>query len=97
MIGSPLPDTLSQRWSSQTGFNPQTEFQRVDRSCTWRQRFVESPPDDHGAKQRRKAGTMLTTSTIDPSLKLQARQRLIRAVGLHVVQHPHHDTAADLT
>jgi len=73
------------------------QLQGMDRTPPWRQRFVEPPPDNHRAKQRGNRGAMLATSTRGLALEPQARRRLVRAVGLEVIQDPGDHTAANLS
>ena len=47
MLGGPLTDALSQRWSSYTSFHPETEFQRMNGMASALQRFIETPPHLH--------------------------------------------------
>ena len=96
-IGRPAAAALGQRWGGQTGFHPSAEFQGVDRTSTWRQRFVESPPDDHGTTQRRNGGTRLATSTLGLFLPPQARRHLFSTCRLPMRQGPGHNAASYFT
>jgi hypothetical protein len=63
MLGRLAAKALGLRWGGQTGFNPSAEFHGMERTRHGHQRFVKSPPDHHGAKQRRHGGAMLAPST----------------------------------
>ena len=96
MVRRPTSNTLGQGRSGQTSFNPQGELQGMEGMPPGCQRFIEPPPDDHGAEQRGNGRAMLPASTIGLSLPPQARWRLCMVLGFHMMQDPGHNPSANL-
>ena len=95
VISAPVAHAFGHSGRCSTGFNAHTQFQRMDGTALWTQGFVETPPQPHGAKKRRHRAGMSAASTIETTLKLHPRRRLIVVFRLQAIQRPGHDTSTD--